>query len=77
MFLKSGQLQHFTVYYIPLVAYCGLVAVSDLHRRPVRACLLGAAAAALYGLLLSTGYYMAWFFALALMIFVPIAVVAA
>ena len=24
----------------------GLVAVSDLHRRPVRACLLGAAAAA-------------------------------
>lgn len=72
LFLKSGHLQHFTVYYIPIIAYCGLLAISDVHRRPVRAYVLGAFAAGLYGLLFSTGYYMAWFFGIALLIFTPI-----
>jgi hypothetical protein len=74
LYLKSGHLQHFAVYYIPIIAYCGLLAVSDLQRRPFRAHLLGAFAAGLYGLMFSTGYYMAWFFGLALLIFTPIAV---
>ena len=74
LFLKSGHLQHFTIYYIPIVAYCGLIAVSDLHRRPMRSYLLGAIAASLCGILFSTGYYMAWFFGLALLIFIPIAI---
>jgi hypothetical protein len=73
LFIKSGHLQHFTVYYLPLVAYCSFLAVTDLHRRPERCFLLAAFAAGLYGLLLSTGYYMAWFFGLALLLFAPIA----
>jgi len=74
LFLKSNHLQHFAVYYIPIIVYCGLVAVSDVHRRPFRAYLLAAFAAGLYGLLFSTGYYMAWFFGLGLLIYTPIAV---
>ena len=74
LYLKSGHLQHFAVYYIPVIVYCGLLAVTDVHRRPRRAYLLGAFAAALYGLLFSTGYYMAWFFGLGLLIFIPIVV---
>ncbi len=73
LFLKSQHPVTFAVYYIPILAYCGLVAISDLHRRPFRAYLLASFAAALYGLLFSTGYYMAWFFGLALLIFTPIA----
>ena len=73
LYLKSGHLQHFAVYYIPVIVYCGLLAVSDVHRRPLRAYLLAAFAAGLYGLLFSTGYYMAWFFGLGLLIFTPIA----
>ena len=74
LFVTSGHLQHFAVYYVPIIAYCGLVAVSDVHRWPLRAYLLGAFAAGLYGLLFSTGYYMAWFFGLGLLIFTPIVV---
>jgi hypothetical protein len=74
LFLKSGHLQHFAVYYIPVIVYCGSVAVSDVHRRPGRAYLFGAFAAGLYGLLFSTGYYMAWFFGLGLLISAPIVI---
>jgi hypothetical protein len=73
LFLKSIHLQHFAIYYAPIVAYSGLLAVSYLHRRPFRSYLLAVFAAGLYGLLFSTGYYMAWFFGLALLIFAPIA----
>jgi hypothetical protein len=73
LFLKSIHPVFFAVYYIPIVAYCGFVAISELHRRPLRACLLGAFAAGLFGLLFSTSYYIAWFFGLALLIFAPIA----
>ena len=72
LYLKSNHLQHFAVYYIPVIVYCGLLAVSDVHRRPLRAYLLAAFAAGLYGLLFSTGYYMAWFFGLGLLISAPI-----
>lgn len=72
LYLQSAHLQHFAVYYIPVIAYCGLVAVSDVHRRPCRAYLLAAFGAGLFGLLFSTAYYMAWFFGLALLIFTPL-----
>ena len=74
LYLNAGHFQHFAVYYIPIVAYCSLVAVSDVHRRPALAYLLAAFAAGLYGLSFSTGYYMAWFFGFALLIFIPIVV---
>jgi hypothetical protein len=73
LFLKSYHPQLFTVYYIPILAFCGLLAVTELHRRPARAYLTAAFAGVLYGLLFSSGYYMAWFFGLALLFFVPFA----
>lgn len=33
LFLKSNHLQHFAVYYIPIIVYCGLVAVSECRWR--------------------------------------------
>ena len=72
-YLKSVHLQHFAIYYLPIVAYCAVRAVDELHRRPLVSCLLGAFAAGLFGAVFSTGYYMAWFFALALLISTPIA----
>jgi hypothetical protein len=77
LFLKSVSLQMFAVYYLPIVAYCAVASVIDLHIRPRRAYLLGACAAGLYGLIFSTSYYMAWFFGLALLIFAPIATLTA
>jgi hypothetical protein len=77
LYLASVHLQHFTIYFIPIIAYCGLLAVSELHERPLRAYLLGGFAAGLYGLLFSTGYYMAWFFGFALLIVTPIIAVTA
>lgn len=74
LYMQCGWFQHFAVYYTPIVAYCGLLAVCDVHRRPARAYLLATFAAGLYGLMLSTGYYMGWFFGLGLLIFTPIAV---
>jgi hypothetical protein len=73
LYLESFHPQCFAVYYIPIIAYCGLLAVSELHQRPVRAYLLGAFAAGLYGVLFSTAYYIAWFFGLGLLICTPIA----
>jgi hypothetical protein len=62
LYLESFHPQCFAVYYIPLIAYCGLLAVTELHQRPVRAYLLGAFTAGMYGVLFSTAYYIAWFF---------------
>jgi hypothetical protein len=72
LFLKSNHQQHFAVYYLAVVAYCAVAALIDLHAKPRHAYLLGASAGGLYGLTFSTGYYIAWFFGLALFIFVPI-----
>ena len=73
LYLKSGHLQHFAVYYVPVVVYCAAMAVGELHRRPRQAYLMGGFAGALCGLLFSTSYYIAWFFGLALLIFTPVA----
>ena len=72
LYLKSWHFQHFAVYYVPIVTYCGILAIGELRWRPIRAYLLGAFAGVLYGLLFSSGFYVAWFFGLALLIFVPI-----
>ena len=77
LFIKSGHLQHFALYYIPVVAYSALVAILELNKRPVRAFLFCTIGAALYGFVFSTGYYVAWFFGLALIIFLPITLVVA
>ena len=72
LYLKSGQVQHFVAYYLPIVLYCATSAIANVHRARVRSCFLGAAAGSLYGLCFSTGYYISWFFGIALMVFAPI-----
>ena len=72
LYLKSGQAQHFVAYYLPVVLYCAVSAIANLHRARVRSCLLGAAAGILYGLVFSTGYYISWFFGIALLVFAPV-----
>jgi len=73
LYLMSIHLQHFAVYYIPVIAYCSLLAIGNVHQHPFRACAVGAFAAGVFGFLFSTGYYMAWFFGLGLLICTPIA----
>jgi hypothetical protein len=72
LYLKSWHFQHFAVYYLPIITYCGLFAIVELRAHPIRAYLLGAFAGVLYGLLFSSAYYVAWFFGLALLVFAPI-----
>ena len=72
LYVKCVHSVFFSVYFIPVIAYCGVVAVAELQRRPARAYLVGAIGGGLYGLLFATGYYMAWFFGAALLIFCPL-----
>jgi hypothetical protein len=72
LYVKSWQVQHFVAYYLPIVLYCATSAIANVHRASVRSCFLGAAAGSLYGLCFSTGYYISWFFGIALMVFAPI-----
>jgi hypothetical protein len=74
LYLKSGHLQHFAVYFLPIVIYCTLAAAMDVHKEPRRSYLLGALAAGLLGMVFSTGFYMAWFFGLALIVLLVSAV---
>jgi hypothetical protein len=69
LFLQSQHLQQFAVYYLPIIAYCSIISVIQLHEKPYRAYFLGACAGGLYGLVFSTGYYVAWFFGIGLLIF--------
>ena len=55
LYLKSGQVQHFVAYYLPIVLYCATSAIADVHRARVRSCLLSAAAGILCGLVLFHG----------------------
>ena len=73
LFLMSGHLQLFAVYYLPIFAYCAFDSAMNLHIKPYRAYLLGGCAGGLYGLVFSTSYYVAWFFGSALLIFALIA----
>jgi hypothetical protein len=77
LFLVSPHQQHFAVYYLPAVVYCAVAAVGDLRAKPRRAYVLSAIAGGLYGLTFSTGFYMAWFFGLSLLIFAPLVILLA
>jgi hypothetical protein len=72
--VASSHTQQLASYYIPIIVFSGLLAVTNINRHPKRAYFCGAIAGGIYGLLFSTGYYMAWFFGLALCIFIPSAV---
>jgi hypothetical protein len=73
----SSHLQLFAVYYLPIIAYCANASIINLHTKPYRAYFLGTCSGGIFGLLFSTGYYVAWFFGVALLIFAPIAALTA
>ena len=69
LYVNANHLQLFTIYYVPVVAYLAIYAVTTIHKDKYRSLLAGALAGLLYGLLFPTGFYVAWFFGLALLIF--------
>jgi hypothetical protein len=70
LYEKTAHIQNFAIYFAPLLAWCTLYGVTEVHRQPRRACTAAAAAGLLYGLLLATGFYVAWFLGLGLGVFV-------
>jgi len=70
LYEKTPHIQNFAIYFAPLLAWWMLYAVTEVHRQPRRACIAAAAAGLLYGLLLATGFYIAWFLGLGLGAFV-------
>jgi MFS family permease len=73
-FLKGGHPQLFGAYFLPVVAYCTFRAIEEVQTSLRRGLAFGSIAAVLLGLLFPTGFYMAWFFGLALLVFVPVLV---
>jgi hypothetical protein len=73
LFLTSAHLQHFTIYFFPVVGLSAAEAISTLHTSPRRALAVAGLGSLLCGLSFSTGFYMAWFLFLDLLIFIPIA----
>jgi hypothetical protein len=72
LYVNANHLQLFAIYYVPLVAYLAVYAITNVHKNKNRSLVAGGFAGFLYGLLFSTAFYMAWFFGLALLIFTPI-----
>src|SRR6516225_6376142 len=72
LYVNANHLQLFAIYYVPIVAYLSVYANIWVHKNKKRSLIAGGAAGLLYGLLFSTGYYVAWLFGLALLIFTPI-----
>ena len=72
LYVNANHLQLFAIYYVPIVAYLAVYANIWIHKNKKRSLIAGGAAGLLYGLLFSTGYYVAWLFGLALLIFTPI-----
>ena len=68
LYVKSGHLQHFAVYYLPVVAWSSAVAIGEVHTRRRRAYVSAAVAGGVAGMVFSTGYYVAWFFGLGLVV---------
>jgi hypothetical protein len=71
LYVTAAQLQHFTIYFLPLTMLCAVKAVEELHRSRGQAYGSAAIGAFLFGLTFSTGFYIAWFFAVELAIFIP------
>ncbi len=61
---ESGHLQFFTLYYIPGIILLGLWSVKDFPKIASRSVAGVAATSTLFALLLATGYYTAWMFAM-------------
>jgi len=72
LYVNANHLQHFAIYYVPVVAYLAIYAITEIHKHKNHSLMAGGIAGLLYGLLFPTGFYVAWFFGLGLLIFAPI-----
>jgi hypothetical protein len=72
LYVNANHPQHFAIYYVPVITYFAIYAITEIHQHKIRSLMAGSIAGLLYGLLFPTGFYMAWFFGLGLLIFVPI-----
>jgi hypothetical protein len=72
LYVNSVHPQLFMIYYIPIVAYLASYAIAGIHNHKNHSLIAGGIAGLLYSFLFSTGFYMAWFFGLGLLIFVLI-----
>jgi hypothetical protein len=72
LYVNSVHPQLFMIYYIPVVTYLASYAIAGIHNHKNHSLIAGSMAGLLYSFLFSTGFYMAWFFGLGLLIFVPI-----
>jgi hypothetical protein len=61
--LSGGHINFFDIYYIPLIVMLALAALKSFPETTARSLVLTAIAAALYGLLFATSYYVAWLLA--------------
>lgn len=72
LYVNANHLQLFTIYYVPVAAYLAIYAIAVIHSHRNRSLMAGSIAGLLCGLLFPTGFYIAWFFGLSLLIFMPI-----
>ena len=66
--LSGAHINFFDIYYVPLIVMLALAALKSFPQANARARALTAIAAALYGLLFATSYYIAWLLAFCMLI---------
>ena len=69
LFVNANHLQLFAIYYIPAVAYLSILAITEIHKQKTISLIAAGIAGLLYGLLLATEFYIAWFFGISIIIF--------
>ena len=75
LYVNANHPQLFTIYYVPVVVYLAIYATTEIHEHKKLSLMASGIAGLLYGLLFSTGFYVAWFFGIGLLIFVPIFII--
>ena len=75
LYVNANHPQLFTIYYVPVVVYLAIYAITEIHEHKKLSLMASGIAGLLYGLLFPTGFYVAWFFGIGLLIFVPIFII--
>jgi len=71
LYIKTSHPQHYTIDFVPVVAYLALAAILQ-EGSPTGTAALSFSAALLYGLCFATGYYMSWLTAFFLLFALPV-----
>ena len=75
LYVNANHPQLFMIYYVPVVTYLAIYAILEIHEHKRLSLMAGGIAGLLYGLLFPTGFYMAWFFGLGLLMFALIFII--